>query len=343
MLSTVMGRTRANTNTNTNTNTTSHSHGHSSRSRSARTLPANTSRDAMSVPRVQALLQKEGYKLLRSMPGKSTMAKAVKQGHVVALKLLRAGTRELEILSYLQIFDSNRNHTIQLLHVVHSDSIGGDIIVMPWQTPLDDFLALTGVGKSPNVDKSLQSQFLEGVWFLHEHRIAHLDLKPGNILIGYGDASSPPQRLSIINFGISIRVESQETTVTGYRGTSSWSAPEVGTANGPPMKYSTILADWWSCGRVLHHIERAHPVVGASMFASTCSQLLSPDPECRPSLDQVLDSLCVMGTTKCSGDTNGAFLMQKRPRKSSCWYVWLFLSCALAYVQAKGSSHNGLQ
>ncbi|KAH9030055.1 kinase-like domain-containing protein, partial [Lactarius pseudohatsudake] len=96
----------------------------------------------------------------------------------------------------------------------------------------------------------LQYQFLEGIWFLHEHRIAHLDLKPANVLLGYADSSSLP-RISIIDFGISIRVKSEETMVEGYCGTPFWSAPEVGTECEPKKKYSAILADQWSCRRVL--------------------------------------------------------------------------------------------
>ncbi|KAH9030029.1 kinase-like domain-containing protein, partial [Lactarius pseudohatsudake] len=96
----------------------------------------------------------------------------------------------------------------------------------------------------------LRYQFLEGVWFLHEHGIAHLNLKPANVLLSYADSSPLPQ-ISIIDFGISIRVKSEETMVEGYRGTPFWSTPEVRTECEPKKKYSTILADRWSCGRVL--------------------------------------------------------------------------------------------
>ncbi|KAN0128141.1 Protein kinase-like domain containing protein, partial [Lactarius tabidus] len=92
---------------------------------------------------------------------------------------------------------------------------------------------------------SMWHQFLEGVWFLHDHGIAHLDLNPGNVLIGYTDKQSWLQ-LSIINFGISIHVRSEATKVQGYCGTPSWTALEVGMENGPAMSYSPILAEQWS-------------------------------------------------------------------------------------------------
>ncbi len=183
-------------------------------------------------------IQTEGYMLLPSEGAKqSTIAKAVQHGHVVAMKLLHGlgATNELEILQDLQTFDSHQNHTIRLLHVIHSDSTPGDILVMPWQSPLDSFL--TG---GSHMIVSLQDQLLEGVRFLHEHGIAHLDLKPGNVLVGYVDASSLLPRLSIIDYGISIRVEGEETLVEGYRGTPGWSAPEVGTEYETPKEYSAI-------------------------------------------------------------------------------------------------------
>ncbi|KAH9023611.1 kinase-like domain-containing protein [Lactarius pseudohatsudake] len=100
----------------------------------------------------------------------------------------------------------------------------------------------------------MQTQFLEGVWFLHEHNIAHLDLKPANVLVGF--TSSTPH-LSIIDFGLSIHVKDEGTLVEGYRGTPSWAAPEIGEVDGPTKTYSAILADRWSCGKVLEYIRAA--------------------------------------------------------------------------------------
>ncbi|KAH9015372.1 kinase-like domain-containing protein, partial [Lactarius hengduanensis] len=125
-------------------------------------------------------------------------------------------------------------------------------------------------------------QFLEGVAFLHEHKVAHLDLKPENALV-HGSPGSPSPRLSIIDFGLSVFAESEETLVEGYRGTPSWVAPEVRT----PAKYSAILADRWSCGKVVLYFADFLPT-GASDFGPTSAGLLDSLPSKRPSLSVVL-------------------------------------------------------
>ncbi|KAH9170483.1 kinase-like domain-containing protein, partial [Lactarius sanguifluus] len=93
-------------------------------------------------------------------------------------------------------------------------------------------------------------QFLEGVTFLHKYGIAHLDLKPGNLLID-GECSSLSPWLSIIDFGLSIFAENEEALVEGFHGTLSWVALKARTEHGPMKKYSAVLADQWSCGQVL--------------------------------------------------------------------------------------------
>ena len=276
--------------------------------------------------------QENGYNLLSSLGDQgSIILKARKNDHVVAMKLL-LGRRQLPdddndndndydneftIIMELQKLDSLQNHTIKVLQTYHCDHSGSpyDIIVMPWQSSLDGFLSA-----SPTTADSLWYQFLEGVGFLHNHGIAHLDLKPGNVLVGFPGVSSLP-RLSIIDFGISVRVKSEATKVQGYRGTPSWSAPEVGTENGPVMSYSPILADRWSCGQVLRHIRSFHQIDDASAFLSTQNQLLRSDPSARPSLSQLLNSLYTVYSVERGGDTDCPSVLQKR-RRSSCWFVY---------------------
>ena len=65
-----------------------------------------------------------------------------------------------------------------------------------------------------------------------------------------------PPRLLIIDFGVSIRVDDEDTTIEGFRGTLPWVAPEVGMPNGPTMEYSPIRADRWACGQMMTVLKR---------------------------------------------------------------------------------------
>ena len=116
--------------------------------------------------------------------------------------------------------------------------------------------------------------------------------------------------------------------VEGFRGTPFWSALEVGSDCGPTMKYSTILADRWSCRRMILYIAQPHPVNDTSVFASTYSKLLSSDPSSRPPLGKVLDSLRAVGAVKRIGGTDEGFVHVQRvpkwPHINACWYVRFF-------------------
>lgn len=68
---------------------------------------------------------------------------------------------------------------------------------------------------------SLAFQFLEGVRFFHEHKVAHLDLKDINIVI------TPAQQLKIIDVGVAVVLLELESWIKGYRGTEGWAAPEL--------------------------------------------------------------------------------------------------------------------
>ena len=270
-------------------------------------------------PEVQALIQRDGYTLLSegSARLKPTIGKAISShGRVgiVALKFLDGVTEELQVLRHLQAIQSELNRTIKLLDVIKLNipptNVVRNVIVMPWQMPLTRCLR---EAHFPCAVELLRVQFLEGVAFLHECGIAHLDLKPENVLVDGKRGSLLPQ-LSIIDFGLSIFVESEETLVEGYRGTKSWVAPEAGTEHGPVMKYSALLADRWSCGQVLKYFASFLPAGSTSVLGFTYAGLLSADPRKRPPLREVLRSLQGTSAKRRSGDGSEAIVAQKRFR-----------------------------
>jgi serine/threonine protein kinase len=117
---------------------------------------------------------------------------------------------------------------------------------------------------------------VSGLAYLHEHKIAHRDIKPDNLVCDdYFD-------LKIIDFDLAIEVRDEDTQIDEYYGTEGWTAPEIGTDDGPTVMYSPIKADRWSCGRVLLcHIMVEKRDNRLSKFAN---ELMAEDPQQRPSL-----------------------------------------------------------
>jgi serine/threonine protein kinase len=189
------------------------------------------------------------------------------------LKLLDEDSLELDILRHLNSIESPANHVIHLLEWFHLDV--GTVVALPIASPLDcqDFT-------TPTVGLSLMYQLIEAVSFIHANSVAHLDLKPCNILVSMID-SRP--RLVVIDFGASIFVASPDTQIEGFVGTPGWVAPEVGTEHGRPQRYSPIRADLWACGQLLYHIADESEVRALSII-QLAADLSSDDPLQRPLL-----------------------------------------------------------
>jgi len=192
-------------------------------------------------------------------------------GTPVVVKLLYSGSHELRILRRLDSIKSRIKPTIPLLGTIKSNV--GTFIILPEATPLDlEFIS--GNFESKVLDLSLQ--LIEGVAFLHRHGIAHLDIKPQNIVV-------LRNRLFIIDFDISVCVDGPDALIDRWCGTPSWMAPEIGRQDGPKCLYSPIRADLWSCGRVLQYLAD-QGAVKVNPFEALTRELLNKDPRLRPLL-----------------------------------------------------------
>ena len=117
---------------------------------------------------------------------------------------------------------------------------------------------------------------IKGLAFLHKYNIAHRDIKPDNLVC------DSRYCLQIIDFDVAIQVQDENTEIKEYRGTEGWTAPEMGTQDGPTPKHSPIRADRWSCGRVLLNFIKVEE--GDNGLSRIAHQLIARDPRQRPSL-----------------------------------------------------------
>ena len=195
-------------------------------------------------------------------------------GTPVVVKLIRARSNEPSLLKYLGSIGSASNHIIPLLKTFEFSV--GTFIVTPEAAPLD--LGLN-FGDFDGKIADLGWQLVHGVKFLHKNRVAHLDIKPGNIVV------ARRTHLYIIDFDISVRVDDPDSMIDQWLGTPPWMAPEIGDQHGPRRLYSPIRADLWSCGLVLQYLARRGKE--GDVLKPFAGQLLNKDPSLRPMLSSM--------------------------------------------------------
>ncbi|KAL5252316.1 hypothetical protein ACHWQZ_G015177 [Mnemiopsis leidyi] len=136
--------------------------------------------------------------------------------------------------------------------------------------------------------KYILLQLTSALCYLHEEKqIAHLDVKPENILIQPDSGN-----IKLIDFGAAQRITS--TTLTTFRGTQQYASPEILFTR----KYNPVAADIWALGVIFYKMVMGHlpfkrsrdymkplcfTFTGVSpLCLETISIILNPNPDFRP-------------------------------------------------------------
>ncbi len=202
------------------------------------------------------------------------------QEEILVLKQTR--THELEILKAIRDAQPSCPNVVSLLETVKLST--GPCALLPRRQLVSSALS------SPPAQIQLLGRFLQlaedlihGMTFIHNLCIAHLDIKPDNLV--YTDKGG--FHLEIIDFDISVQLSHIDEVIDTYCGTEDYRAPEIGSRDDPRRPYSPIRADKYSVGCVLLHFAEAHgdDDQGLMKFAK---QLLDEDPIKRPPLSEWL-------------------------------------------------------
>ncbi|KAG5649840.1 hypothetical protein H0H81_001809 [Sphagnurus paluster] len=130
----------------------------------------------------------------------------------------------------------------------------------------------------------VMKQLFEAVKFMHDNYVAHMDLKPSNLLI-----PSEYGTLTVIDFGVSVRVKKLEQLFQSKSrvGTEGYIAPEVGRT-----KFSPIRADLWSVGKVVEEFfTLCRPSACRDWLLCLSKRLLDDDLKQRPMMAEVLQEM----------------------------------------------------
>ncbi len=122
-------------------------------------------------------------------------------------------------------------------------------------------------GLTAEQKEDVATQLLEGIDFLHQHKVVHRDLKPGNILIvKYGGKIIP----LITDFGLSKAAGMVDGSVFSNSfgaGTPKYSSPEQ--LQGKPLRFNT---DLWSYGAILYELFTGEQLFSAGSGAANTTQ-----------------------------------------------------------------------
>ncbi|KIK64998.1 hypothetical protein GYMLUDRAFT_160293 [Collybiopsis luxurians FD-317 M1] len=137
-----------------------------------------------------------------------------------------------------------------------------------------DYALLNANEKFVNNVSTLSFDLARGVDFIHSQKIAHLDLRPSNLLI------DDDFHLTIIDFGLAVQLRGENDTITGRRGIPGYMAPELEKGSCNPFR-----ADYYSCGVVFLDMAIFLPPSRRERTLKNFAKLLTnTDPLLRPSL-----------------------------------------------------------
>ncbi|XP_069371898.1 triple functional domain protein isoform X8 [Paralichthys olivaceus] len=171
---------------------------------------------------------------------------AVKQ---VNKKLMRRDrvTQELNLLQRLQ-----HPHIVSLIDTYETPSSYVLVLEMADQGRLLDYIVSWGNLTEEKVSRYLRD-ILEALHYLHNCRIAHLDVKPENLLVTHSSSGQPTVKL--IDFGDAVQLNSAHY-VHPLLGSPEFASPEL--VLGEPV---SLTSDLWSLGVVTYVL-----LSGASPF-----------------------------------------------------------------------------
>lgn len=170
-------------------------------------------------------------------------------GEEVAVKLIRRGNidtsvrmskveREIEVLRSLK-----HPNIVRLYDVIETDKYIGIILEYASGGELFDHILAHRYLKEKDAAK-LFSQLISGVWYIHQKKIVHRDLKLENLLL------DRHRNVIITDFGFANRFEHRpDDLMQTSCGSPCYAAPELVISEG---LYVGSAVDVWSCGVILY-------------------------------------------------------------------------------------------
>ncbi|KAG6865584.1 hypothetical protein C0991_001133 [Blastosporella zonata] len=175
---------------------------------------------------------------LHSQWGEEVAVKLIRRGNVDNTVRMSKVEREIEVLRTLK-----HPNIVRLYDVIETDKYIGIILEYASGGELFDHILAHRYLRERDAAK-LFSQLISGVWYIHQKKIVHRDLKLENLLL------DRHRNVIITDFGFANRFEHRSDDLMQTScGSPCYAAPELVISEG---LYVGSAVDIWSCGVILY-------------------------------------------------------------------------------------------
>ncbi|KZT25052.1 Pkinase-domain-containing protein [Neolentinus lepideus HHB14362 ss-1] len=175
---------------------------------------------------------------LHSQWGEEVAVKLMRRGNIDSAVRMSKIEREIEVLRTLK-----HPNIVRLYDVIETDKYIGIILEYASGGELFDHILAHRYLKEKDACK-LFSQLISGVWYIHQKKIVHRDLKLENLLLDRN------RNVIITDFGFANRFEHRaDDLMQTSCGSPCYAAPELVISEG---LYVGSAVDIWSCGVILY-------------------------------------------------------------------------------------------
>ncbi|KIJ64318.1 hypothetical protein HYDPIDRAFT_28762 [Hydnomerulius pinastri MD-312] len=175
---------------------------------------------------------------LHSQWGEEVAVKLIRRGNIDTSVRMSKVEREIEVLRTLK-----HPNIVRLYDVIETDKYIGIILEYASGGELFDHILAHRYLKEKDAAK-LFSQLVSGVWYIHQKKIVHRDLKLENLLL------DRHRNVIITDFGFANRFEHRaDDLMQTSCGSPCYAAPELVISEG---LYVGSAVDIWSCGVILY-------------------------------------------------------------------------------------------
>ncbi|KAF8260293.1 hypothetical protein EI94DRAFT_1749033 [Lactarius quietus] len=177
------------------------------------------------------------YLLLQTL-GEGEFGKLIKRNNIDSALRMSKVEREIEVLRMLK-----HPNIVRLYDVIETDKYIGIILDYASGGELFDHILAHRYLKEKDACR-LFAQLISGVWYIHQRKIVHRDLKLENLLLDRN------RNVIITDFGFANRFEHRSDDLMQTScGSPCYAAPELVISEGA---YVGSAVDIWSCGVILY-------------------------------------------------------------------------------------------